>query len=306
MVPGRPDEGDEVGLDLVGDADRSGPRSRRARSRGAVDHRLDRVERLGAGLMAAGDRPLGRLIGIAEPGPQEEPVQLGLGQGERALELDRVLGREDDERVGQRPGLALDRDLALLHRLEQRGLRPRRGAVDLVDEQDVREHGARREAEAAALVQARAGDVDREEVGRALDAVRVERRGLARPRGRAASCRCPGHPRRGRGRRRGAPSAMWRRGSSAPTTARPTAACRSSQRRREARSAAVRRPLRLARSRYPWRGPRVASLSTSGYAAEVRGRSAESTSTGMDGAAAQRQASAASRRRTAGRIPPCW
>ena len=38
--------------------------------------------------------------------------------------------------------LAVDGHLALLHRLEEGGLGTRRGAVDLVREQDVREDGA--------------------------------------------------------------------------------------------------------------------------------------------------------------------
>ena len=118
--------------------------SRRAIRPGPSMTRLDGVERLAGGLVAAGDRPLIRLGRVAEAGPQQEPVELGLRQRERAFELDRVLGREDDERVGQGAGRALDRDLALLHRLEQRGLGPRRGPVDLVDEQDVGEHRARR------------------------------------------------------------------------------------------------------------------------------------------------------------------
>jgi hypothetical protein len=42
---------------------------------------------------------------------------------------------------------SVDRDLPLLHRLQQRRLGPRRGPVDLVRQQDVDEHGARPELE---------------------------------------------------------------------------------------------------------------------------------------------------------------
>ena len=61
----------------------------------------------------------------------------------------------------QRARLALDRDLVLLHRLEQRALRLRAGAVDLVGEQHLREHRARVEDEGllAALVDADADQV---------------------------------------------------------------------------------------------------------------------------------------------------
>ena len=65
-----------------------------------------------------------------------------------------------------------DRHLPLLHRLEQRRLRLRRGAVDLVREEEVREDRARPELEVAvALVpDRRARHVRRHEVGRELDA----------------------------------------------------------------------------------------------------------------------------------------
>ena len=55
----------------------------------------------------------------------------------------RVLRGDDEERIGQLARLALDGDLVLLHRLEQRALRLRRRAVDLVGEHDLREDRAR-------------------------------------------------------------------------------------------------------------------------------------------------------------------
>ena len=66
----------------------------------------------------------------------------------------------------------VDRDVALLHALEQAGLRLRRGAVDLVDEHDVREDRAGPELEAllALVVDVGADDVGREQVRGALDA----------------------------------------------------------------------------------------------------------------------------------------
>ncbi len=111
-------------------------------------------------------------LGVAERRPQREAVELRLGQRERALLLDRVLGRDHEERVGERPGDPVDRHLALGHRLEQRRLRLRHRPVDLVDEQDVGEDRPRPELEVACLlvVDREAGDVGRLEVGRALDA----------------------------------------------------------------------------------------------------------------------------------------
>src|SRR5258705_134837 len=98
------------------------------------------------------DAPLVLRIGVPERRPDEEAVELRLGQRERALVLDRVLGRQHEERVVERTGLAVDGDLLLCHGLEQRRLRLRHGAVDLVDEYDVREHGPVAELEVALLL----------------------------------------------------------------------------------------------------------------------------------------------------------
>ena len=66
-----------------------------------------------------------------------------------------------------------DRDLALLHHLEQRGLHLRGRAVDLVREQEVAEHRAELGVEAAGVrpVDARADEVRGHEVGRELQAL---------------------------------------------------------------------------------------------------------------------------------------
>ena len=50
---------------------------------------------------------------------EEEAVELGLGEGIGPLHLERVLGREDEERRVEREALAGDRHLVLLHRLEE-------------------------------------------------------------------------------------------------------------------------------------------------------------------------------------------
>ena len=67
----------------------------------------------------------------------------------------------------------VDGDLLLGHRLEQCGLRLRRRAVDLVDEDDVREDRPRTELEVPRLLveDREPGDVGRLEVRRALDAL---------------------------------------------------------------------------------------------------------------------------------------
>ena len=112
----------------------------------------------------------------------EEAVALGLGQRVGALVLDRVLGGEHEERVGQRVRLAVDGHLALLHRLQQRRLGLRRRAVDLVREHEAGEHRAGPEDELAAAQRHRARDVGGQHVRRELQAPELE---LERPRDRA-------------------------------------------------------------------------------------------------------------------------
>ena len=110
--------------------------------------------------------------GIAERGPQEESVELRLGQRERSLVLDGVLGREQQEGAWDGARGAVDGHLSLGHRLEERGLGLRHRAVDLVDEDDVGEDRARAELEVpdALVVDRQAGDIGRLEIRRALDA----------------------------------------------------------------------------------------------------------------------------------------
>src|SRR5919108_1573536 len=113
--------------------------------------------------------------GIAERRPDEEAVELRFGQRKRAFELDRVLRRQHDERLRQLAGDAVDRHLALGHRLEQGRLGLRHRAVDLVDENHVREDRSRPELEVAILLvpDREPRDVSRLEVRRALDSRRL-------------------------------------------------------------------------------------------------------------------------------------
>src|SRR5829696_5432692 len=103
-----------------------------------LDGRREVAERVAVQLVPH-DVQLVVAAGVAEGGPDEEAVELGLRQRERPLELDRVLRREHDERLAQLTRDAVDRHLALGHRLEQRRLGLRHRAVDLVDEHDVGE-----------------------------------------------------------------------------------------------------------------------------------------------------------------------
>ena len=88
--------------------------------------------------------------GIVDLDVEHEPVELRFGQRIGAFLLDRVLRGDREERIGQVVGRLADRHFALLHRLQQRGLRLRRRAVDFVGQQDVGEDRPLDEAEIAA------------------------------------------------------------------------------------------------------------------------------------------------------------
>ena len=83
------------------------------------------------------------------------------------------------ERLGQIVAGSGDGHVLLLHRLQQRRLGARRGAVDFVGHQQLREHRARDEAEAALAARAffqhfGAENVGRHQVGRELDAAGIK------------------------------------------------------------------------------------------------------------------------------------
>ena len=190
VVARRPRERDHVGAHRQLETDRR-DRVAELGQRRPVGERLLRQGAFGR--LGLQDPELLAFVRVAELDAEQEAVELRLGQRERALELDRVLRREDEERVGERVGLAVDGHLALLHRLEQRRLRLGGRAVDLVGQQDLREQRARAELEVVGLqVQDRgAGDVARHQVGRELHALEPQpeqrredpdERGLADPR----------------------------------------------------------------------------------------------------------------------------
>ena len=131
-----------------------------------------------SGLTAALERALddGHLVAVGRVVDDElehEPVDLRLGQRIRALGLDRVLRREHQERRRHLMGVVTDRDLTLLHHLEQRALHLGGRAVDLVREQEVAEHRAELGVEAARVrpEDPRADEVGGHEVGRELQAL---------------------------------------------------------------------------------------------------------------------------------------
>ena len=116
------------------------------------------------------------LVGIADIDLQQEAVELGFRQRIGAFLLQRVLGGEHMERLRQVVALAGDGDVPLLHRLQQRRLRARAGAVDFVGHQQLGEDRPLDEAEGAAAAIAffehfGAQDVGWHQVGGELDAL---------------------------------------------------------------------------------------------------------------------------------------
>ena len=102
---------------------------------------------------------------------EHEPVELGFGQEIGTVGLDRVLGGQHQEWLGNGERLLADGHLVLLHDLEQRRLDLGGGAVDLVGEQEVGEDRPELglELAGAASKDARANQVGRDQVGRELD-----------------------------------------------------------------------------------------------------------------------------------------
>ena len=83
--------------------------------------------------------------------------------------------REDKERIGQRISLVPDRDLAFLHRLEQRALHLGRRAIDFVRQDQVRKNRTElgREFTAARIVNQRADQIGGQQVGRKLETLKT-------------------------------------------------------------------------------------------------------------------------------------
>ena len=123
---------------------------------------------------------LGLGIGVADGQPDHEAVELGLGEGVGARHFGGVLGADDHEGLGDGDGLAVDRHPMLLHDLEEGGLGPGGGAVELVGENDAVDDGARDDLECAVrrIVDRETGDVGRGRVRRALNSCKGEREGV--------------------------------------------------------------------------------------------------------------------------------
>src|SRR6516162_11469662 len=140
MGSGRGDQADDVAEQVIVEMDLL--QGLAHGEQGAGVEYLRGPRRRGAALQPApGHLRLPGLVQVAQPDPGDEPVQLCLRKGVGAFVFDRVVGRQHDERLWQRVRLAVHADLALGHGFQEGCLRLRRGAVDLVAEQQVGEDG---------------------------------------------------------------------------------------------------------------------------------------------------------------------
>ncbi len=156
----------------------------RRRTRRCAGHQVVGGHRgLRLGLFRAGgveqDAALGVLVRIIDVDLHQKAVELGLGEGIGAFLLQRVLRRQHMERLWQIVARTRDRDVLFLHRLQQRRLRTRRGAVDFVGHQKLCEHRSGEKAKAAFAASALfqhfgAENVGRHQVRRELHAPCVE------------------------------------------------------------------------------------------------------------------------------------
>ena len=101
-----------------------------------------------------------------------ETIDLRFGQRIGSLLLDRILRREDQERIGKIVCLTRQGDFAFLHRLEQRRLHLRRSAVDLVCEHEIPEHRTfpHRPITGLGIVDLRSEEIGRQEIRGELNA----------------------------------------------------------------------------------------------------------------------------------------
>jgi hypothetical protein len=156
-------QADRVALHRFGDRHRARDLTH-LQDRRAVDDARDRRRHVLRG--AIEDLVHLVLVRVEDLELEEEAIQLRLRQRIGPLHLERVLGREHEERLLQPVGRLADRDAHVLHRFEQRRLRFRGRAVDLVGEHDVGEDRPRLKLEEGAAVRRLLHDVGADDVGR--------------------------------------------------------------------------------------------------------------------------------------------
>ncbi len=109
---------------------------------------------------------------IPEVELEGETIHLGLGQGIGTARLDGILGGNNKKQVLQKTHLAVHADLVFGHGLQQCGLRPRRGPVDFVRQEDIAEYRSFVKVELFVffVVNGHPEDVGRQQVRGELDA----------------------------------------------------------------------------------------------------------------------------------------
>jgi len=113
-----------------------------------------------------------RVVGVPDRRLHEKAVELGLRQAVRARLFDRILRRNDHERLADRMGNTVNRHPGLFHDLEQRCLGLRACPVYLIRKHDVGEYWSRMKLEGARslVVDADTGDIPGQQVRCELDA----------------------------------------------------------------------------------------------------------------------------------------
>ena len=110
---------------------------------------------------------------------QHKTIELRFGQRVRAFLFDGILRCDHNKWRVEPICFAVDGDSQLLHRFKQRGLRLRRGAVDFVGKNQIRENRATMKHQVAptprlvTLKNLCSSDVSGHQVGRELDATKL-------------------------------------------------------------------------------------------------------------------------------------
>ena len=182
MLAGCSHDSRDVLPHIVADVDRSG----------GIDHFLhlpgigNGFDRSGLGARAGNDFSLFILFWIAKRQPQHKPVDLRFGKRKSTLQLDWILGGDDQKWTGQLQGIAFDRNSPLFHRFEQCRLGAGSGPVDLVGNDHIAEDRSRPKSKITLTLieKGQSGDVAGQEIGCELNPVELPAQ---------ADCQCPGH-----------------------------------------------------------------------------------------------------------------
>ncbi|MEZ5343282.1 MAG: hypothetical protein R2706_18130 [Acidimicrobiales bacterium] len=105
----------------------------------------------GVVLMSLQNRQLVVSVGVANRNSHQKAIELAFRQRIGAFLLDRFLGGDDHERLGELVCLAIDGDLSLGHGFEQGRLGLGRGPVYFIGENQTRKHGAGRNSNVESL-----------------------------------------------------------------------------------------------------------------------------------------------------------